>query len=307
MSRTATIAVWVLTGALAGSGVNAQSLTEAPTRTDCGQPADESTSLVLPTPDLDLQRGLDDALSTRPFARLVTRNRLSVSLVDLSDPCHVRYSGVHHDVMRYAASLPKIAILLTVFAQIDQGVLDYTPELRGRLERMIRRSSNRESTNLIRLVGFEAIARVLRDPRYELYDEDRQGGLWVGKDYGGGLGRWRRDPLHNVSHGATTRQVARFFVMLNRGELITPWASAEMKDILSKPQIAHKFVRGLLERPGSILYRKSGTWQQFHADAALVERDGTTYVAVALLESAEADGVLSRLIVRLDDLILAAR
>ena len=267
--------------------------------------ADPAMSLKLPDADPALQRGLDQALATRPFARLVTTNRLSVALVDVSDPCRLRYAAVHDDVMRYAASLPKIAILLAVFRQIDRGGLDYTVDLRQQMVRMIRRSSNRDSTALIRVVGFEAIAEVLRDPRYELYDEDRQGGLWVGKDYGGGLGRWRRDPMHNVSHGATARQVARFFVMLNGGQLISPWASAEMKDILSKPAILHKFVRGLLQRPGSVIYRKSGTWQQYHADAALVERDGKAYVAVSLLQSAQAKGVLSQLIVKLDDLVLA--
>ncbi|HSM17073.1 MAG TPA: hypothetical protein VK845_08790 [Gemmatimonadales bacterium] len=35
----------------------------------------------------------------------------------------------------------------------------------------------------------------------------------------------------------------------------------------------------------------------------IVERDGKKYVAVALLESSSAKGVLSKLILRLDDLI----
>jgi beta-lactamase class A len=54
-----------------------------------------------------------------------------------------------------------------------------------------------------------------------------------------------------------------------------------------------------------VVYRKSGTWRNYHADAALVERDGRSYVAVALLESPtnSTQGVLSSLIVRLDDLI----
>jgi beta-lactamase class A len=79
-----------------------------------------------------------------------------------------------------------------------------------------------------------------------------------------------------------------------------------MKSILSRPSIHHKFVRGLeTSRPGSVIYRKSGTWQNYHADAALVERDGRTYVAVALLESptTSTQGVLASLIVRLDDLV----
>jgi beta-lactamase class A len=202
--------------------------------------------------------------------------------------------------MRYAASLPKIAIMLGVFDRVAAGELSYTPQLRRKLERMIRRSDNRASSELIELIGFEAIATALSDPRYQLYDEGRNGGLWVGKDYGGPLGYWHRDPLHDISHGATTRQVARFFVMLDRGELISPWASAEMKRVMGKPAIEHKFVRGLLALPRLLMFRKSGTWRNYHADAALVEHDGHRYVAVALVENAAGDSVLTRLIQRLD-------
>lgn len=126
----------------------------------------------------------------------------------------------------------------------------------------------------------------------------------MGRGYGGGIGLWRRDPLHSISHGATARQVARFLVMMDRGELISPWASAEMKSIMAHPEIHHKFVRGLAERrPRSRIFRKSGTYRNWHADAAIVERDGKKYVAVALLEAAAWRGVLPNLIVELDALI----
>ncbi len=264
-----------------------------------------SETLVLPAKDPKLQAALDAVLSQAPFKSLVAKQRLSVALADLSQPGVIRYAGVDDDHMRYAASLPKIAVMLGVFDQIDKGNLEYTPELRRKMELMIRKSSNRESSELIELVGFEAIANALEDPRYELYHENRDGGLWVGKDYGGDLGRWRRDPLHAISHGATARQAARFFIMLDRGQLISPWASQEMKSIMSRPEIKHKFVLGLASRPQSRIFRKSGTWREWHSDAALVERDGKKYVAAALMESS-AKGVLARLIVKLDDLIYKA-
>ncbi len=91
--------------------------------------------------------------------------------------------------------------------------------------------------------------------------------------------------------------------MMELGQLVSPWASGEMKNILSDPGIEHKFVLGLRQaRPMSQIFRKSGTWQRWHADAAVVERAGRKYVAVALLES-ERTGVLARLIVDLDDVI----
>lgn len=264
--------------------------------------AQSPTSLVLPRPDSALQAGLNRILSERPFRTLVTRGQLSVALVDLSQPGVIRYAARDDNRMRYAASLPKIAIMMGVFCEIDAGRVAYTPELREKMELMIRNSDNPASTELIKLVGFEAIADCLQDPRYELYDEDRRGGLWVGKDYGGDLGYWERDPLNHISHGATARQVARFLVMLDRGALVSPWASAEMKAIMAHPAIHHKFVLGLDARPDSRIFRKSGTWRNWHADAAIVERDGKKYVAVALLETS-ATGILAQLIVKLDDLI----
>lgn len=263
-------------------------------------------SYVLPPPDPVLQARLLSVLNESPYRRLISERRLSVALVDVTDMDRVRYAGYDADRMRYAASLPKIGILLGVFDQVDRGRLAYTPTLRRRLELMIRNSDNRISSELIRTVGFQNIARALQDPRHELYDRNRRGGLWVGRGYGSGVGLWRRDPLGNTSHGATARQAARFFVLLERGELVSPWSSAEMKSILGDPALRHKFVLGLEEsHPNALVYRKSGSWQNYHADAALVEHDGRKYVAAALLESpsTSSQGVLASLIVRLDDLV----
>ncbi len=266
----------------------------------------QATSFTLPAPDSALQAGLTRILTQPPYRGLTNERRLSVALVDITNPRRIRYAGWDEDRMRYAASLPKIGILAGVFDAVDQGRLQYTPTLRGRLERMIRNSDNRISSEMIRLVGFQNIARTLQDPRHELYDPERKGGIWVGRGYGGDVGLWRRDPEAGISHGATARQAARFFVMVDRGELVSPWASAEMKSILGNPQIHHKFVGGLESaRPGSTIYRKSGTWRNYHADAAIVERDGRKYVAVVLLESRtnSSGGTLSSLIVRLDELV----
>lgn len=265
-------------------------------------------TLVLPELDASLQAGLQAILSQAPYRRLIQERRLSVALVDLSDPGYLRYAGVDDDRERYAASLPKIGILLGFFDQVDKGNITYTPQLRTKLEYMIRRSSNSISSEMIQLVGFENIEAALRDPRHQLYDPSgRGGGLWVGRGYGSGVGLWRRDPVGNISHGATARQVSRFLVMMDEGMLVSPWASAEMKTIMGSPAIKHKFVAGLSGRPGSRIFRKSGTWKEWHADAALVERGGKKYVAVALAESSSGGSVLSSLILRLDDLVVTGR
>jgi beta-lactamase class A len=168
---------------------------------------------------------------------------------------------------------------------------------------MIRVSSNTAATAMMNEVGKDYIARVLLSPRYRLYDPKHNGGLWVGKDYGK-AGLWKRDPLHNLSHGATAMQVARYFYMLQRGRLVTPEYSAKMKEILSNPGIYHKFVGALAQvNPAADLFRKSGSWRTYHSDSVIVERGRRAYIAVALSDSPEGKYWLKKIIVAFDGII----
>jgi len=79
-----------------------------------------------------------------------------------------------------------------------------------------------------------------------------------------------------------------------------------MKDIMGSPAIHHKFVAGLESRyPDAKLFRKSGTWRNFHADSAIVEHDGRRYIAVALSDDARGGEWLKSLIGGLDDAVFA--
>jgi beta-lactamase class A len=253
--------------------------------------------------DERLQADVEDAIRDLSLAGAARRHQLALALVDCTDADRPRLAAVNGDDMMYAASLPKIAILLAAFEKAERGELRVEGETETMLNEMIRRSSNEAATRMLHRVGVEEIARVLLSPRYRFYDPDRNGGLWVGKDYGK-AGLWMRDPLHNLSHAATPLQVARFYYLLHRGELVSPGASRKMRAILGDTAIDHKFAKGLRSRdPGARLFRKSGTWQTFHSDSALVERDGRAYVAVALANDANGGEWLSKLIVAFDQII----
>ena len=254
--------------------------------------------------DQDLQVGLETSLNSLHLDTAVQQKRLSVTLVDVTDPQEPRLAEVNGNYMMYAASLPKIAILLGAFERIAQGDLEWNPAIEETLIRMIRNSSNTAATEMLNQVGKEYLADLLQSPRYRLYDPQKNGGLWVGKEYSKNPA-WRRDPLHHLSHGATALQVARFYYLLDTGRLVSPESSREMKEILGQPAIHHKFVKGLEQnRPGAIVFRKSGTWKEFHSDSALVEHRGRRYIAVALAKSPQGGEWLSRLITALDDLIV---
>ena len=252
--------------------------------------------------DPTLERSLRDVVEGLGLGGRVAEKRLAISLVDVTDLEHVRYAGLNDREMMYAASLPKICALVAGFERIQGGQLQYTPAVKEMFTRMVRYSSNADASRAIRTVGFDYISRVMTSPKYDFYDPSQNGGLWLGKAYGGPNGYWKSDPLHHLSHGATTLQVARFFLMLQEGRLVSPEYNAEIKEILSKPGLHHKFVKGL-EGRGCVIYRKSGTWSRYHADAALVEHGGKTYIAVALMEDENGGRIFPQLIQRLDDVI----
>jgi beta-lactamase class A len=258
--------------------------------------------------DEDLERGLAASMADLGLAHALDRRILSVALVDVTEPSRPRVAAIHGDQMFYAASLPKIAVMLAVFQKAHDGELSISGPVWEAMKAMIRRSSNSASTSLMHLVGKSYIADVLADPRYRLYDTSHNGGLWAGKDYAK-AGLWRRDPLHAKSHGATTMQVARFFYLLHTGRLVSRAASAQMKVLLADSEIDHKFVKGLkTTRPDAVVYRKAGTWQNWHADGALVERDdGTTYIAAALTSDSRGRWWLPRIIVAMDRLVSRQR
>ena len=176
--------------------------------------------------------------------RTVAEKHLAVSLVDVTRIDQPRYAGINDKEMMYAASLPKICALVAGFERIREGTLRYTSTVKEMFTRMIRYSSNEDASRAIQTVGFDYISKVLTGARYRLYDPAQNGGLWLGKAYGGPGDYWKRDPLHNLSHGATTLQVARFFMMLEEGRLVSPEYSAEMKEILANPGHAPQVRQG---------------------------------------------------------------
>ena len=250
-----------------------------------------------------MQRNLERRIRAARLMPLVERKRLTIALVDLSVPKRLYYAALNGDEMLYAASLPKIAILLTAAEHANEGRLTWTAEHDRRMHSMIVSSNNPDTAWAGDQVGLEGIAEVLRKPRYCLYDEVH-GGLWVGRHYRRKT-EVRRDPLHNISHGATARQAARFYVLLDRGRLVNPKWSQRMLGLMSPPRITHKFVAGLATRPGvSFAARKSGTWRTFHSDSALIQHDNARYVAVVLADNKHGEKIIRQVIGILDDIIM---
>ncbi|WP_241479965.1 serine hydrolase [Kordia jejudonensis] len=254
--------------------------------------------------DATLQLLLESQVESNPKWKALARNKkLSIGIVDLSDPTNIKYAGINDDEMMYAASLPKIAILLSAMDAIEKGELKYTKEVKKDLRLMISKSNNKASTRMIDRLGYEKIEAVLRSPQTKLYDEETGGGLWVGKRYAAG-GKRNPDPMKGLSHAATTRQVCSFYYQLAMGNLVSTQCSKEMLNIMKDPALHHKFVNVLDEiAPKATVYRKSGSWKNFHSDSAMVWGPNRKYIIVALVEDGQGEQIMRKLVKPLDVLL----
>ena len=232
------------------------------------------------------------------WAKLISEKKLAVGLVNLQNPDQVKFARVNGNEMMYAASLPKIAILLAAMDAFDKGELRETPEITEDLNAMICYSNNQASTRMIDRLGYDKIEEVLTDPRYELYDKEYGGGLWVGKRYASS-GQRHPDPIKGLSHAATVSQVCRFYYLLAMGELVNLDRSRQMLDIMDDPALHHKFVNTLDQvAPKAKVYRKSGSWGNFHTDSVLVwgKDPKRRYILVALTESPDGEQIIRKMI-----------
>ncbi|MBN1350163.1 serine hydrolase [candidate division KSB1 bacterium] len=255
--------------------------------------------------DKSLQKELEKELNSHKlWKRLLGKKKMAVGLVDISDSTHIKFARVNGDVMMYAASLPKLAVLLAAAQSLEDNTLQPTHEILRDMRIMISKSDNGAATRMIDRLGFEYIQSVLTNPRYELYDPSRGGGLWVGKRYAK-RGRRYPDPLMGLSHGASVTQICRFYYLLATGQLVNRGRSVQMLEILSDPEIHHKFVNTLDNIvPDAKLYRKSGTWANWHSDSVMVWGPvWRRYIAAALVEDPKGEKILRELIPVIENIL----
>lgn len=229
----------------------------------------------------------------------MTTEQTAVGTLDLTSP---RLAMIHPDRIEYAASVPKIGILLAYFQSHPEAATQLDPSTRHELGLMIKVSSNEMAAKYSRQIGLKTIQGILNDQGF--YDEDHGGGIWVGKHYGKDNERYP-DPVGDHSHAATVRQVLRYFLLLEQGKLVSPDASRTMREIFASPEIPHndaKFVQGLAGRDLQII-RKSGTWENWLHDAAVITGPNRHYILVALTCHPKGDDYLAELAKAVDDLM----
>jgi len=204
---------------------------------------------------------------------------------------------VNGNTMMYAASLPKLMVLLAAFQGFEDGSLKETVEVHRDLIEMIRRSSNPAASQVIGRIGLRKIEALTRDRRYGFYDPQQGGGIWLGNSYSPD-GEKNPEPMTGLSYTATAYQLCRFYYLLAYGRLINPERSGQMLKILAFPDLPGKFVAVLAGAvPPNRLYRKSGEVRGFHGDSVLVwAGTGRRYILVGLIEDEGGEQILKELV-----------
>ncbi len=257
---------------------------------------------------LDYDTSCDAALQARVEAvdaslraRLgMTEEQTAVGVLDLRG---LRLAMVRPDRIDYAASVPKIGILLAWFQAHPEAVTNLSAQTRHELGLMVKVSSNELATKFSRELGLKEIQQVIN--RHGLYDASRGGGLWLGKHYGAG-GERLGDPVANHSHAATVRQLLRFYLLLEQGRLVSPEASRVMREIFASPDIApvdDKFVKGLAGRDVQVL-RKAGWWENWFLDSAIVTGAGRHYIVVTMTHHPKGDAYLEAFARAVDEVMV---
>jgi beta-lactamase class A len=233
----------------------------------------------------------------------MTTNRTAVGVLDLNN---LRVAMIHPDREEYAASIPKIGILLAYFELHPDAATNLNTQTRHELGLMAKASNNEMAAKFSRKMGLKQIQGVLNS--YHFYDANHGGGIWLGKHYGKDDERYG-DPIGDNSHAATVRQLLRYFLMLEQGKLVSPAASNTMREIFASPDIPHddiKFVKGLAGRDVQII-RKWGSWEDWFHDSAVVTGGGRHYILVALTKHPKGDEYLAALADEVDDLIQSTK
>ena len=267
----------------------------------CTTTAPRPFTLDYDTPvDPALQRRLEAIDARLREKHGMTTEQAAAGVLDLRRP---RVAMIHPDRIEYAASVPKIGILLAFFQMHPDAATALDDATAHELGLMIKASSNEMATKFSRGLGLREIQEVL--DHYGFYDAGRGGGLWVGKHYGPNSERFG-DPVADHSHAATVRQLLRFYWLLDNDRLVSPAASQKMRAIFLSPDIPHdehKFVRALADR-NVVLLRKWGSWEDYLHDTAVIEGAGRKYVLVGLTHHANGDAYLEDLARAVDDLMM---
>lgn len=263
---------------------------EAPAKQEMEKVDDFAVKYDAPL-DAALQEELEEVDAAARKRLGMSAEQAAVGVLDLS---RGRLAMIHPDREEYAASVPKIGILLAYFILRPDALANVPKEERHELGLMVKASSNEAAAKFSQMLGLKEIQRVLNENGF--YDAKQGGGIWVGKHYGVSGERYG-SPVADNSHAATVRQLIRFYLLMEQGRLVSAEVSKVMREIFKSPEIPHdpiKFVKALADENVQII-RKWGSWEDWLHDSAVVKGEGRHYIIVGLTHHPRGDEYLEEM------------
>ncbi|HEU4753104.1 MAG TPA: serine hydrolase [Armatimonadota bacterium] len=205
----------------------------------------------------------------KELRRLARRAPARAAAIFVQDTRTGKVAALNPDRPFIAASLIKLPVMAAVYARWERSPRTRTESRRAWTAAMITLSDNACTDRMIDFLGGpEVVTRYCR----------RRG--WDGL-------RLRHAILnHGGRRGintCTAREVTALLTALDRRELVSPAADAEMWSLLRRQTMVQRIPAGLPQRPGLEVGNKTGTLRSVLHDAAIVHAGDTRYALCILL------------------------
>jgi beta-lactamase class A len=234
-----------------------------------GTEGEQADPLGLP-PDPVLTQDLEAIIKDSDLlSRIHRHGKLSMVLVDITDPANMKTAMIQPDWETFTASLSKIVVLLGTVKKVNQNPHDWG-KVEERAEDMIKGSSNKAAISLFEWTGHKTIKEVTY--AHGLYDDALGGIWWVPRT------SFPQSPKKGLKICATARQVARYFVLMEQGRLNNPEDSKTIKGVLHNSKLALLHGGVVREEPATRYYGKPGVLHDAVSEGMLIEGDRVRYV-----------------------------
>jgi beta-lactamase class A len=255
-----------------------------------------------------LQQLVDQAAQTAlaKFAdKKLTREQLSITLIDLRDPLHPLTASFRGNERVYPASVVKLFYFVAVHRWLEDKKIQETPELKRAVRDMIVDSSNEATQYVLDVLTQTTGGYELPPKEMEAWQNKRNvvNRYYAGLDFKNinvnqktfcedayGRERVSRGPNGENRNKLTTDATARLLSEIVTARAVNPLRSAQMMELLKRDfsgvskdndDQGHGFTGIALQGTGAKLWSKAGWTSTTRHDAAYVELpNGVKFVLV---------------------------
>jgi beta-lactamase class A len=236
----------------------------------------------------------------------LTESQLSITLIDLTDPQHLRQASFRGNERIYPASVVKLFYLVAVHRWLEDGKIKETDELKRAVRDMIVDSSNEATQYVVDVLTHTTGGYELSTGEMKQWQEKRNA---VNRYYGAlgysninvnqktfcedayGREKISRGPNGENRNKLTTEATARLLAEVVTGRAVTPARAQKMMELLKRDYAGtskdnddqgHGFTGIALQgMDGVRLWSKAGWTSTTRHDAAYIELpDGSKFVLV---------------------------